>query len=234
MSFLIPDLTLFHFANFFNYNPHRQGYLSSTSVYGDYQGAWVTEESPPRNPSRKASIRYAVEREWDDLMQSSGGSGTIFRLAGIYGPNRNALKTILRQPSVLQDSSDSMDMLISRIHVDDIVSAVCGAVDKSYSAKESSSTLVLNIADDEPASRRDVFEYAKSLLIERGLYKASVDGTILKGAKSSRTTRDLVRTSKRVSNARVKELLHKDLYFPTYREGLLSIADMLKKEVDNL
>lgn len=214
---------------------HRQGYLSSTSIYGDYKGAWVTEESVPRNPSRKASIRYAIEREWEDLVRDIGGSGTIFRLAGIYGPNRSALKTILRQPSVLKDSSDSMDMLVSRIHVDDIVSAVCGAVDKSYSIEEAGNTLVLNVADDAPASRREVFEYAESLLIERGLYKeVPVDGRGNDRTASVRTTRDLVRASKRVSNARMKELLNEKLCFPTYREGLLSIVDKLSKETDSL
>ncbi|CAI5524722.1 unnamed protein product [Closterium sp. Naga37s-1] len=40
------------------------GYLSSTGVYGDWDGQWVDEDSPPRPLTPKAIARYAAEREW--------------------------------------------------------------------------------------------------------------------------------------------------------------------------
>lgn len=92
-------------------------------MYGDHQGDWVDEETSPNNPSRKAAIRLEAEREWQALAAErrrttihSSSTATspildrdettrrrsdlfslnIFRLAGIYGPSRSAVDTVLK------------------------------------------------------------------------------------------------------------------------------------------
>ena len=75
------------------------GYLSTTSVYGDHAGAWVTEQSEPRAaPGSAGHNRLAAERAWLDLEAKSGRrlAVRVFRLAGIYGPGRSALDTVAR------------------------------------------------------------------------------------------------------------------------------------------
>ena len=64
------------------------GYLSTTGVYGDHHGAWVTEDTA-RHPS-KARARRRVEAE-DAWLQRGA---RVFRLAGIYGPGRSALERV--------------------------------------------------------------------------------------------------------------------------------------------
>mmetsp|Transcript_82474 Transcript_82474/g.160858 ORF Transcript_82474/g.160858 Transcript_82474/m.160858 type:complete len:412 (-) Transcript_82474:66-1301(-) len=91
-------------------------YLSTTGVYGDHQGNWVDEKTLPNKPSRKASIRLAAECEWQNIVadeqilpsapDASGSfSVNIFRLAGIYGPSRSAIDTVLKGEAAMAVSS---------------------------------------------------------------------------------------------------------------------------------
>lgn len=43
------------------------GYLSSTGVYGDRDGAWVTEEDVPRPNNKKTKSRHMAENAWSAL-----------------------------------------------------------------------------------------------------------------------------------------------------------------------
>ena len=62
-------------------------FTSSTSVYGQKDGAWVTEENAAQ-PDHEAG---RVLRETEQVVLSGGG--IVARLAGIYGPGRSALLT---------------------------------------------------------------------------------------------------------------------------------------------
>lgn len=63
------------------------GYLSATSVYGDHSGNWVNEESETQPIEIRGEKRLKSEKKW----LNSRLPVHIFRLAGIYGPNRNVL-----------------------------------------------------------------------------------------------------------------------------------------------
>lgn len=72
------------------------GYVSSTGVYGDYSGDWVTEESELRCIDAKSRARVVAEKEWTKLEKESEDSGDgprvdCFRCGGIYGPGRGPL-----------------------------------------------------------------------------------------------------------------------------------------------
>lgn len=152
----------------------------------------------------------------------------IFRLAGIYGPKRNALNTLLRNPNVVQDTSETIDMLVSRIHVNDLAAAVVSAIlskPKELDSEAPRYEHVYNISDDLPATRKDVFMYAKDLLQKTGL-------TCTQKEIPPRhiSLRDKQRASKKVSNAKMKELLPV-LTYPSYREGLRAIAREMQKTI---
>ena len=66
------------------------GYLSTTGVYGDHAGGWVTEDTPLTPGTERGRIRVIAERQW----QSLGLPIHIFRLAGIYGPGRGPFETV--------------------------------------------------------------------------------------------------------------------------------------------
>ncbi|MHA7873276.1 MAG: Rossmann-fold NAD(P)-binding domain-containing protein, partial [Hyphococcus sp.] len=64
------------------------GYLSTNGVYGDYDGAWVDEESALRATSARSIRRIQAETGWRRFADEQDLPLVIFRLPGIYGPGR--------------------------------------------------------------------------------------------------------------------------------------------------
>ena len=62
------------------------GYVSATSVYPDQEDGFVDERTPADPATKRGKARLAAERQWQEL-----SAAEIFRIAGIYGPHRNAL-----------------------------------------------------------------------------------------------------------------------------------------------
>ena len=66
------------------------GYLSTTGVYGNTQGNWVSEVDQPDPLQERSHRRLKCEKEWIE----SGLPVQIFRLPGIYGPGRSTFEAI--------------------------------------------------------------------------------------------------------------------------------------------
>lgn len=126
------------------------GYLSSTGIYGDYYGAWVTESSEIRPNNKKTIARAKADNTWALLHSRNGLPVHIFRLAGIYGPGRSALNTLEKaEGDMLKCNPDDKNM-ISRIHIADIVSFLMVSIYQPLPG------LKVNLADDLPSTRYDV------------------------------------------------------------------------------
>lgn len=187
----------------------------------------------PKGPAAKGRARLKSERDWDRIGHVAGAQTYIMRLAGIYGLGRSALDTLRRNPGALDASKDTADMLVSRVHVDDITAALVAAATMhpgamgTTSKKRRAATTVVNIADNQPSSRSTVFEYAEKLLRAAGftpLAKTANSGLPIE-ERVTLSSRNRDRASKRVSNARMRSLLVPRLKYPTYREGLRAIAE---------
>mmetsp|Transcript_9409 Transcript_9409/g.40797 ORF Transcript_9409/g.40797 Transcript_9409/m.40797 type:complete len:173 (+) Transcript_9409:1024-1542(+) len=151
--------------------------------------------------------RCKAENLWLELGDLEKTRSRVFRCAGIYGPNRNALATLRdRKAGNINDSK-----LVSRIHVGDLCRGIHASMTSSIAARKR----VYNMADDLPASREEVFSYAKRL------------GSFSEGDTdlSTRTRRDKSRSSKRVNNARLRNELITDLVYPSYVEGLKDLEN---------
>jgi nucleoside-diphosphate-sugar epimerase len=172
------------------------GYLSSTGVYGDTGGAW-TDESAPTGTGRR-SARAGADAAW------SARKAHVFRLPGIYGPGRSALERVREGRAHRIDLPGQM---FSRIHVDDIVSAVIAAFDGPPGA--------YNIADDRPASQNDVIAEACRLLRLPPPPLQSLDEAGL-----SPMARGFYAENRRVANGKAKRLLGWAPRFADYRAGL--------------
>jgi len=180
----------------------RVVYLSTVGVYGDHRGAWIDEQTEPVAGSERARARLAAEAGWRTI---AGSRLAILRLAGIYGPARNALAR-LRDGSARRIVKPGQ--VFNRIHVDDIAGAIMAAV-----AREASG--VFNICDDEPAPPQDVIAYAADLL---GL--APPPDEDYASAEMTAMAKSFYATSNRIRNTRAKRDLGLELAYPTYREGL--------------
>jgi nucleoside-diphosphate-sugar epimerase len=189
--------------------PDWIGYLSTTGVYGDFEGRWVFETSPLKAQSVEGARRVGAERDWRQVGRGMGLTVTTFRLPGIYGPGRSALDR-LRAGEGRRIVKPGQ--VFSRIHLDDIVSGLLASLDRPRAGG------IYNLVDDEPAPPQDVMEYAAKLL------GVPVPPDLpFNELGMSPATRRFYAENKRVSNALIKAELGWRPKHPTYREGLAAI-----------
>ncbi len=189
--------------------PDWIGYLSTTGVYGDRRGGWVTEASPLAAQSVEGARRVGAERDWRQVGRGMGLTVTAFRLPGIYGPGRSAFDR-LRAGEARRIVSPGQ--VFSRIHVDDLAAGLEASITRPRPAG------VYNLCDDAPCPNSEVVAYAAELL---GL--PAPPEIALADANLSPAALRFYAESKRVSNARAKAELGWRPAYPTYREGLQAV-----------
>lgn len=189
-------------------------YLSTTGVYGDHGGGLVTEDTPLTPNTERGHKRLLAESQWLELWQNHGLPVMIFRLAGIYGPGRNQLLSLLDGTAkrVIKQGQ-----IFSRIHVADIANTLEASIAHPAPGR------AYNVCDDEACPPQDVVEFGATLL---GL--PVPPDVPFEAAALSPMARSFYADSKRVSNARIVRELGVRLSYPTYREGLTELAKGLK------
>lgn len=186
------------------------GYLSTVGVYGDHGGAWVDEETPAAPVSARSRQRVRAEAEWLAIGQAISVPVGVFRLSGIYGPGRNALKTA-RDGKARRLVKPGQ--VFNRIHVDDIAAALQGAIERDAGG-------IFNITDDEPAPPQDVVTFAHDLL---GLEPPpEMDFAT---AELTPMARSFYGENKRISNTKSKQALGLRYAHPNYRVALRKMHD---------
>lgn len=184
------------------------GYLSTVGVYGDHGGAWVTEETPPQPASERTRRRVVAEQEWNALAAERAIPLAIFRIAGIYGPGRNAFVNLAEGKA---HRIVKPGQVFNRIHVDDIAAALVAAVEKNTSG-------IFNLADDEPAPPQDVVAFAA-----RRMGVEPPPEVPFAEAELSPMARSFYGENKRVRNGPIKTDLGVNLRYPTFRDGLAAM-----------
>jgi nucleoside-diphosphate-sugar epimerase len=178
-------------------------YLSTTGVYGDRAGVKVDESMALTPNTERGQRRVDAEAAWSFL------NPLIFRLAGIYGPGRNALESLKAGTA---KRVIKVGQIFSRIHVDDIAGILLASINNPNPGR------IYNVADDEPCPPQDVIAYAAQLL------KMEPPPEIpFEQAELTPMARSFYADSKRVSNARVKEELGYKFLYPNYRIGLKAL-----------
>ncbi len=191
------------------------GYLSTTGVYGDTQGAWVNENTSP-NPQQERSIRrFSCEKEWLDTNLPI----QILRLPGIYGPGRSAFESLLNGTTKMIDKPGQV---FSRIHVDDIAGAVLFLTNLYTQGKNPS---VVNVADNFPTNNLEVITFAAKIA------KKSLPSTIpFEIAKKTMSPMALSfwQENRKVDNKLLCKKLGYSLIYPDFKSGLKNCFSQLK------
>jgi nucleoside-diphosphate-sugar epimerase len=185
-------------------------YLSTLGVYGDWGGAWIDETSETRSTAPRGLWRLAAEAAWRDLGAARGVPVDILRLAGIYGPGRNALAK-LREGDARRIVKAGQ--VFNRIHVQDIARVIWRLVEVGGPGG------VWNVADEEPAPPQDVIAYAARLL---GIEPPPEEP--FKGARLSEMAASFYEDNRRIRIDKLKRELGFAPLYPTYREGLRALA----------
>lgn len=182
------------------------GYLSTTGVYGDTGGEWVSEASWLKPGSERAKRRVEAEKGWLNLYRRFGVPLHVFRLPGIYGPGRSAVDQVRAGEA---KRIDKPGHLFGRIHVEDIA----GALRASMAMLNPGA--IYNVCDDEPAEPQEVIRFAAELLGVEPPPLVPFDK-----AELSEMARSFWADNRRVKNDRLKNKLGYTLKYPSYREGL--------------
>lgn len=181
--------------------PRRIIFVSSTAVYGDDDGGWVDEETPPS----PATATAAVLRETEELLANRAPQAAVLlRLSGIYGPGRTRLIDQVRQGA--GDAGGAVHWT-NRVHRDDAAAAIV------HVAGLDSAAPVYLVTDDEPVPLTDVQAFIGA---ELGIFLPP----------APRTNGEQRATGKRCSNALLKASGFTFTY-PTYREGYRAVLQGL-------
>ncbi len=123
--------------------PAKAVYMSTTAVYGDNGGAWVTEETPAVPASARGKRRLDAEGAFLAWGRERGAPVVILRASGIYGPGRLPVVAVRSGAPVVREAEAPWT---NRIHADDLA-AVCVAA-----AERGRDGAVYNVADGSPGS----------------------------------------------------------------------------------
>lgn len=126
--------------------PERFVYASTTGVYGNQQGAVVSEDAELRATTARALRRLDAEQALVGAVHRWGSAWSILRLPGIYGPGR------LREEQIragLQVPCPEICPPGNRIHRDDIADVVLRLLE------EGAPDGFFNLADAEHMSSTD-------------------------------------------------------------------------------
>jgi nucleoside-diphosphate-sugar epimerase len=168
----------------------RMIFASSTSVYAQTDGEWVTEESAAEAQTETGKIL----RESEDLALAK--NGVVIRLGGIYGPDRSALlRKFLKGEAILDPDSDRF---VNAIHRDDAAIAI-----RLLSAQSKSAGQIYNVIDNEPILQSECYRWLAAKL-NRPL--PPVGRPVRSGVEGSTSKRKRGDSNKRVSNAKLRAL----------------------------
>ena len=185
------------------------GYLSTTGVYGDRGGGWVDESAELSPTGERGRRRVAAEAGWLDLWRSRGVPVHIFRLAGIYGPDRSPFEALHAGTA---KRIHKPGQVFSRIHVDDLACVLAGSISRPRPGA------LYNVCDDDPAAPEAVVAFAAALLGVPAPPLVPLEAAVL-----SPMARSFYDDNKRVSNRLIKSELGVTLRYPDYRSGLAAI-----------
>jgi len=192
------------------------GYLSTTGVYGNTFGEWVTEKDPANPLQERSKRRLLCERSWLD----SNLPIQIFRLPGIYGPGRSTFESIFKKNIKVIHKPNQV---FSRIHVADIANAIIYLLKINNENFEQ----IINIADNYPTSQIEVIKHSYKLL---GLKMPEVINFDDAKKLLSPIALSFWEENRRVSNTLLCKDLGYKLIHKNYKSGLKNCLEIIKQK----
>jgi nucleoside-diphosphate-sugar epimerase len=191
--------------------PKTLVYGSTSGVYGDRQGQWVSEVSAVQPQTDRAWRRVDAEASVLSFGRLTGVRTTVLRIPGIYAPDREGgtpLARLQRGTPVLRAEDD---VFTNHIHANDLARACAWALWRARPQR------TVNVSDDTEFKMGDYFDFAADLYnlprptrLARSQAQAQLPAMLLSFMSESR----------RLRNDRMKYELGLVLKYPTVREGL--------------
>ena len=191
--------------------PARVVYASTTGVYGDCQGDWVTETRPLNATTDRARRRVDAESRLRAWGRATGVRVTTLRIPGIYASDRAGgdPRDRLRRGTPVLAAAD--DGYTNHIHADDLARACIAALWRGRPQR------VVQVCDDSDMKTGDYYDLVADL---SGLARPPRVTRAKAGEHFSAAQWSFLNESRRLSNERMKRELRLRLTRPTIREGL--------------
>jgi len=192
-----------------NHMPRKIVLISTTSVYGDCQGAWITEEQPLNPQVDRAKRRVDAEQCLRKWANEQAVPFVILRVPGIYGAGRLPRRRLEQGLPMLDESIAPYS---NRIHVDDLVQACMAAGSDAGRVGE-----VYHVSDGNPTTMTDYFNHVAEVL---GLPRPPCIDAQQAQTSLSPEMRSYLAESKRLDIRKMREELKVLPQYPNLATGL--------------
>ena len=195
--------------------PAKVVYISTSGVYGDCGGEWVTEETPVNAQTSRAKRRLDAETALFAWGKETGAAVVILRVTGIYGPGRLPLARLQQGHPVLNEAESPPT---NRIHADDLAGVCMAAADRAADGE------IFNVSDGQPGTMTQYFNAAADLL---GLPRPPQ--VTMAQAQQVMTPMMLsyLTETRRMDNRKLREQLGVTLRYPELESGLKNVIEQL-------
>jgi len=195
--------------------PEKVVYISTSGVYGDCGGDWVTEETPVNPQTSRAQRRADAEQALQEWGREHGVSVAILRVTGIYGPGRLPLARIQQGHPVLSEDESPPT---NRIHADDLAAVCLKALEKAEDGD------IFNVSDGQPGTMTQYFNAVCDILNLPRLPQVGMEEA--KKVMNPMMLSYLTET-RRMDNRKMIEQLGVTLMYPDLESGLKNVAAQL-------
>ena len=191
--------------------PERVVYISTSGVYGDRNGAWVDEDTPPAPATDRARRRLDAETVLRAWGREQGVRVNILRVGGIYGPGRWPLERLQAGMPVLREEECGYT---NRIHADDLA-AICVAA-----AARGGDDRIYNVSD---GSNGTMTQYFYAVADRFGLPRPPALTLAQAMQQLSPAMLSYLTESRRMDNRRMLQQLGVTLRYPDLASGLKNV-----------
>ena len=196
-------------------SPERLVYISTSGVYGDCGGAWVSETRPLNAQSARGKLRVDAEQQIRDWARRNRVRASILRVPGIYAGDRLPIDRLKLGTPCIVDTEDSHT---NHIHADDLARIAVAALIRAASCR------IYHASDDSGLKMGEYFDAvaeAYHLPHAPRLLRAEVQRAV------SPVMYSFMNESRRLTNQRMKRELQVRLRYPTVADFL---SDMMISE----
>ncbi len=176
-------------------------YISSTGVFGNFDGQWI-DESAPTTPAREGG-KACLEAE--RLIAQTTENWTVLRMAGLYGGHRIPTRQIVEQKDWGKLSPSGY---LNLIHQTDAVNAIMATAQRKPMGQ------IIHCSDGNPALRKDYYQYIADQ-VELGSISWPEESKVDAQSRSA--------NSKRIGNQKMLDMLELELVHPDFKSGLAGV-----------
>jgi nucleoside-diphosphate-sugar epimerase len=202
-----------HFLSELSASPRRFVYISTTGVYGDCQGATVTEASPVNPGSGMSRPRVAAENLLANWATRTDCDLVILRAPGIYGPGRLGIERMADGGAVLDEADASPG---NRIHVDDLATCCIAAL------REDTPAGIYNVGDGD---HRSSTWFAREVARQAGLPEPRQISRAQAEKEFSAVRLAFLSSSRIVDTTKMREVLGVTPRYSNPEEGIRASLD---------